>query len=196
MDLIEDPDLADAIIEIPFGYHLTAAERLTRLGVDLIWLGDDLGSQTGMLFAPSTWRRFFKPRMAELIARIKAINPDLKVAYHTDGDAREVVGELVEIGIDVLNPIQPCMEPARLKRDYGDRLCFWGSIDQQHTLPFGSPEDIRAEVLERLTTIGRGGGLILAPTHHLQLDTPLENFWAMVDAIRDTSYASLRTGRE
>jgi len=193
MDLIEDPDLADAIIEIPFRYHLAAAERLTRMGVDLIWLGDDLGSQKGMIFAPSTWRRFFKPRMAELVARIKGINPDLKVAYHTDGDAREVVGELIEIGIDVLNPIQPCMEPALLKRDYGDRLCFWGSIDQQHTLPFGSPEDIRAEVLERLTTIGRGGGLILAPTHHLQLDTPLGNFWAMVDTIRDTSYASLRT---
>jgi uroporphyrinogen-III decarboxylase len=69
---------------------------------------------------------------------------------------------------------------------YGDRLCFWGTIDEQHTLPFGTPEGVRAEVRERLRTVGRDGGLIIAPTHHIQLDTPLENFWAMVDAIQET----------
>jgi uroporphyrinogen decarboxylase len=193
MDFLEDPDLADAILEIPFRYHLAAAERLVRMGVDMVWTGDDIGSQKGMLFAPATWRRFFKPRMAEFIARLKAIDPAVKVAYHTDGDVGEVIPELIEIGIDVLNPVQPaCMDPAELKRDYGDRLLFWGSIDEQHTLPFGSPDDVRAEIRRRLTTIGRGGGLILGPTHHVQLDTPLDNFWAMVDTIRDTSYASLR----
>ena len=193
MDFPADPDLADAILEIPYRYHLAAAERLVKMGVDLIWTGDDIGSQRGMLFSPVTWRRFFKPRMAEFIARLKAIDPALKVAYLTDGDVSEVLPELVEIGIDVLNPVQPaCMDPAQLKRDYGDRLLFWGSIDEQHTLPFGSPDDVRAEIRRRLTTIGRGGGLILGPTHHVQLDTPLDNFWAMVDTIRDTSYASLR----
>jgi uroporphyrinogen-III decarboxylase len=146
-----------------------------------------------MLFSPQTWRRFFKPRMAELIARLRAINPGIKVAYHTDGDVREVIPELIEVGIDVLNPVQPaCMDPAEIGRLYGDRLCFWGTLDEQHTLPFGSPDDVRREVRERLTTIGRGGGLILAPTHHVQLDTPLENLWAMVETITGTPYASLR----
>jgi uroporphyrinogen-III decarboxylase len=84
------------------------------------------------------------------------------------------------------------MDPAQLKRTYGDRLLFWGSIDEQYTLPFGSPDDVRAEILTRLKTIGRGGGLILGPTHHVQLDTPLENFWAMVETIRGTSYRQLR----
>ena len=110
------------------------------MGVDMLWTGDDIGSQRGMLIAPATWRRFFKPRMAELVSRVKAIKPDLLVAYHTDGDVREVIPDLIEIGIDVLNPVQPaCMDPAELKRDYGDRLLFWGSIDEQGTLPFGSP---------------------------------------------------------
>ncbi len=187
IDMVTDPDLTDAIMEIPFRYHLAAAERLAHLGVDLLWTGDDIGSQRGMLFAPATWRRFLKPRMAELVARVKAINPDLKVAYHTDGDVREVIPELIEIGIDILNPVQPaCMDPAWLKRAYGDRLLFWGSLDEQHTLPFGSPDDVRDEIRLRVDTIGRGGGLILGPTHHVQLDTPLENFWAMVETIRET----------
>jgi uroporphyrinogen decarboxylase len=187
MDLVVNPELADRILEIPFRYHLAAAERLTAMGIDMLWTGDDVGMQTGMLIAPRLWRRFLKPRMAELIARVKAINPGLKVAYHTDGDVRAIIPELIEIGVDVLNPVQPaCMDPAELAREYGDRLCFWGTIDEQRTLPFGSPAEVRAEVLERLATVGRRGGLILGPTHHVQLDTPLENFWAMVDTIRET----------
>jgi len=83
------------------------------------------------------------------------------------------------------------MDPAEVKRQFGDRLCFWGSIDEQHTLPYGSPDDVRAEVLRRLRTLGKGGGLIIGPTHHVQLDTPLENFWAMVHTIRETAYRDL-----
>jgi uroporphyrinogen decarboxylase len=192
MDLVTDPDLVERLLDIPFRFHLAAAERLVRLGVDMIWTGDDIGMQTGMVMSPATWRRFFKPRMAEMYARLKAINPALKIAYHTDGNVRAVIPELIEIGLDVLNPIQPaCMDPAELKRLYGDRLCFWGSIDEQHTLPFGSPDDVRREVQLRLRTIGRDGGLILGPTHHVQLDTPLPNFWAMVETIRETRYADL-----
>jgi uroporphyrinogen-III decarboxylase len=80
------------------------------------------------------------------------------------------------------------MDPAELKRDYGDRLLFWGSLDEQKTLPFGTPDDVRAEVRQRVQTIGKGGGLILGPTHHVQLDTPLENFWAMIETVRETRY--------
>ena len=83
------------------------------------------------------------------------------------------------------------MDPTEIGKKYGDKLCFWGTIDEQHTLPFGSPADVRNEVLARLQTIGKDGGLILSPTHHVQLDTPLENFWAMIDTIHNTPYASL-----
>ncbi|MCW5858579.1 MAG: hypothetical protein KIS63_09840, partial [Caldilineales bacterium] len=189
VDMLVDPDLADAILEFPFRYHLAAAKKLVAMGVDMVWTGDDVGSQRGMLISPELWRRFLKPRMAEFIAELKAINPAVKVAYHSDGDIFPIIPELIEIGLDVLNPIQPaCMDPARVKREFGRRLCFWGSIDEQHTLPFGTPAEVRAEVLERLRTLGQGGGLILAPSHHVQLDTPLENFWAMVDTIVNTHY--------
>jgi len=183
-DFVLKPDLVQEILDIPYHYHLTAAKKLTRMGVDMIWTGDDIGAQNAMLISPKMWREFFKPRMANFIAELKAINPQVKVAYHSDGAIQPIIPDLIEIGLDVLNPIQPAsMDPAQLKRDYGDKLCFWGSIDEQHTLPFGSPADVRAEVQTRLETIGKNGGLIIGPTHHVQLDTPMENFWAMVEAV-------------
>jgi uroporphyrinogen decarboxylase len=191
IDLLVDPDLADRILEIPYRYHLAAAEKLARLGVDMIWLGDDIGTQRAMLMAPDTWRRLLKGRMANFIATLKAINPAIKVAYHSDGVITPIIPDLIEIGLDVLNPIQPaCMDPAEIKRQFGDHLCFWGSIDEQHTLPFGSPQEVADEVRTRLRTLGKGGGLILGPTHHVQLDTPMENFWAMVETIKQTPYPS------
>ncbi|MGA2484863.1 MAG: uroporphyrinogen decarboxylase family protein [Roseiarcus sp.] len=184
IDFTEDPRLAETILDIPFRYHLAAAKRLVELGVDMIWTGDDVGMQHGMMISPNAWRRFLKPRMAEFISTLKAINPEVKIAYHSDGNIERIIPELIEIGLDVLNPVQPaCMDPAKLKREYGDKLCFWGCIDEQHTLPFGAPDEVRAQVLERLETVGYDGGLILSPTHHVQLDTPLENFWALVHAI-------------
>ncbi len=191
-DFALNPELAEAILDIPYQYHLTAAKKLTQMGVDMIWIGDDMGAQNSMLISPAMWRRFFKPRMANFISAIKAINPRLKVAYHSDGVILPIIPDLIEIGLDVLNPIQPAsMDPAMLKQRFGDPLCFWGSIDEQYTLPFGSPEDVRQEVLQRLRTIGKGGGLILGPTHHVQLDTPMENFWAMARTICETPYSEI-----
>lgn len=191
MDIASDPGRTEAILEIPYRYHLEAAKRLVHMGVDMLWLGDDVGCQHSMFISPAHWRRYLKPRMAHLIAELKAINPQVKVAYHSDGYIAPIIGDLVEIGLDVLNPIQPAsIDPVWLKREFGDRLCFWGSIDVQHTLPFGTPAQVRAEVLERLRTLGENGGLIIAPTHYVQLDTPLENFWAMINTITQTPYAA------
>jgi uroporphyrinogen decarboxylase len=184
MDFALDPDLAVRIMDIPFQYHLAAAKRLVKMGVDMIWTGDDVGAQQSMIISPDMWRQFFKPRMAQFFAELKAINPDLKIAYHSDGAIQPIIDDLVEIGLDVLNPIQPAsMDPAELKTRYGDKICFWGTIDEQATLPFGSPADVSREVALRLETVGAGGGLIIGPTHHIQLDTPLENLYAMVEAI-------------
>jgi uroporphyrinogen decarboxylase len=191
-DFVLNPDLAEHILEIPYRYHLTAAKKLVEMGVDMIWIGDDVGAQSRMLISPRHWRQYLKPRMANFIAELKSINPQVKVAYHSDGYIYPIISELIEIGLDVLNPIQPAsMDPARLKKEFGDKLCFWGSIDEQHTLPFGSPEDVKAEVRNRLKTIGKNGGLIIAPTHHVQLDTPMENFWAMINTVTQTGYADL-----
>ena len=188
-DFLVNPDLVERILDIPDSYHRTAAKRLVRMGADMIWTGDDMGGQNAMVISPEMWRRFFKPRMARFISECKTINPAVKIAYHSDGRIFEIIPDLIEIGLDVLNPIQPAsMDPSEVKKRYGDELCFWGSIDEQHTLPFGTPEDVREEVLQRLRTIGRNGGLIIGPTHHIQLDTPMDNFWALVDTIRNTRY--------
>lgn len=185
MDLVLNPELAERILEIPYRYHLAAAKKLVEMGVDMIWSGDDMGTQHSMYISPQRWRQYFKPRMANFISELKAINPEVKIAYHSDGNIYPIIGELIEIGLDVLNPIQPvCMDPAKVKKDFGKELCFWGTLDEQHTLPFGTPAGVEKEVKERLETIGKDGGLIIGPTHHVQLDTPLENFWTMVNAIK------------
>jgi uroporphyrinogen decarboxylase len=192
MDMAADEGKANRVLEIPFQYHTVVTQKLVRLGVDMIWLGDDVGGQKSMLMSPKMWRKYLKPRLAELIASLRAINPHLKIAYHTDGVVYAIIPELIEIGIDILNPIQPlAMDPVKLKNEYGDRLCFWGSMDIQQTLPFGTPDDVRNEVIARLKTLGKGGGLIIGPTHNVQLDTPLENFSAMVNTIRESAYSSL-----
>jgi uroporphyrinogen decarboxylase len=184
MDLVISPDIANRILDIPFYYHLTAAKKLVQMGVDMIWIGDDVGAQETMIISPSQWREIFKPRMALFIRTLKDINPEVKVAYHCDGNIYSIIPDLIEIGLDVLNPVQPaCMDPARIKNEFGDKLCFWGTLDEQYTLPFGSAQDVKEEVELRLKTIGKNGGLIIGPTHHVQLDTPMENFWAMVDTV-------------
>ena len=144
MDFSEDPELADTILDIPYRYHLEAAKHLVDLGVDMIWTGDDVGTQTGLLISPGTWRRFFKPRMAEFISTLKQMNPHLKVAYHSDGNIERIIPELIEIGVrraesDPAGLHGPCAIETAC---YGDRLCFWGTIDEQRTLPFGTPDQV------------------------------------------------------
>lgn len=185
LDFALNPDIVNALFELTMNYHLTIARNLVIKGVDMIWIGDDVGAQNRMLISPDTWRKYFKGKMAYFISELKAINPDVKIAYHSDGYIIPIIPELIEIGIDVLNPIQPgSMNPVEVKKLVGKKLCLWGTIDEQNTLPFADPETVRKEIAERISTVGREGGLILSPTHNVQLDTPLENFHAMVDAIR------------
>lgn len=188
MDMMVAPDRADHIFDLCYQYHRVVLRRLVEMGVDMVWTGDDVGTQRGLMFSLELWRRYLKPRMAELYAELKAINKNIKIAYHSDGSVEPLIPELIEIGLDVLNPVQPaCMDPARLKKLYGDKLSFWGSICEQHTLPYGTPEDVRREVLSRLKNVGYNGGLIIGPTHNVQLDTPMENFWAMMETIQQAT---------
>jgi len=134
LDMALDPDVANHLLDIPYHYHLEAARKLVELGVDMIWTGDDIGSQNEMMISPRMWRKYLKPRMSNFISELKQINPEIKIAYHSDGNIKRIIPELIEIGVDVLNPIQPAsMDPAQIKSEFGDRLCFWGSIDEQHS---------------------------------------------------------------
>lgn len=183
LDFITNEELANKILDIPFRYHLNAGKKLVSLGVDIIWTGDDVGGQNGMLISPKFWRKYLKPRMVKLFFELKKINPDLKIAYHSDGNIYPIIDELVEIGLDILNPVQPkCMDPYYLKKRYGSNLSFWGTIDIQETLPFGTEEDVKNEVKERIKEMAPGGGFIISPTHHVQIDTSIRNFMAFIGA--------------
>jgi uroporphyrinogen decarboxylase len=187
-DLALNPDFAAALLDRVTEIRKVQARRLAQAGVDILRLGDDVSSQTGMLMSPATWRAWFKPRLQAVIDAARSVNPDLLIFYHSDGDCRAIVPELIEIGVDILNPVQPeCMDPAEMKRQYGDRLAFWGTIGTQTTMPFGTPDEVKRVVRERIATVGQGGGLLLAPTHILEPDVPWENVLAFFEAIEETS---------
>jgi uroporphyrinogen-III decarboxylase len=185
-DMLLNKDYANALLDKTLNFNLTASKKLVEMGVEMIWFGDDVGMQTRMLISPEMWREFLKPRYAKLIHEVKSMNPHLFVAYHSDGYIEPIIDELIEIGVDVLNPIQPqCMDPAKIKKRYGKKLSFWGTIDVQQTLPFGTTEDVRQEVELRIKTVGRDGGLILGPAHYVQADVPLENIYAFYKALKE-----------
>jgi uroporphyrinogen-III decarboxylase len=130
-----------------------------------------------MLMSPEMWRFYFKERMATIIREVKEVQPEIVVAYHTDGSNFPILDDLVEIGLDALNPIQPeSMDRATVAEKYEEKLGFFGVIDVQEVLPSGSPEDVAEEFQSARATLGRNGRWICAPTHHVQIDTPMKNF--------------------
>lgn len=175
--------LIDRVKEFSAG----VARRMAELGVDGIWFGDDFGSQTGMMISPRMWRNIFKPRYAELFKEIKAANPDVMIMYHSDGAVAPILQDLVDIGLDVFNPVQPNVpghDPKELKSRLGDRLSFWGAIDQQYLLPRGSKDEIERDVASKIEILGAGGGYLCAPAHIVQADTSMENLETFIAAVK------------
>jgi uroporphyrinogen decarboxylase len=161
------------------------AMQLLHSGVDAIWFGEDLGSQTSTLISPEDWRIRFKPRHRRMIDKLRQVNPDLIVIMHSDGAVSPLIDDFIEIGVDVYNPVQPNVpgsDPQELKDRYGDRICFFGGIDQQSLLPSGDIKKIRAEIKERIAILGKNRGYLLAPAHILQPDVSLETIEAMIQA--------------
>jgi uroporphyrinogen decarboxylase len=189
VDILTEPDLADFLLDRITDIVAGSARRLAEADIDLLILGDDIAMQTGMLMSLEMWREHFKPRLVRVIQAAREVKPDLHVFCHSDGNVWDAIPDLIDAGVDVLNPVQPeCMDPARVKSEFGDRLSFLGTISVQHTMPFGTPEDVRAEVKLRMETVGRNGGLLLAPSHVLQPDTPWENIVAFFEAVKEFGY--------
>lgn len=183
MDMLTEPATAHWLLDRTASFQHHAAVQFARAGVDIVITGDDIAGQKGLLMKLETWRTFLKPRLAATIRAVKEARPDTAFFYHSDGNLEPAIPELIEIGVDILNPIQPeCMDPAAIKRRYGDQLSFWGTVSVQQTMPFGRPEEVRAEVRARIRDVGRGGGLILAPAHVLGPETPWENITAFFEA--------------
>jgi uroporphyrinogen decarboxylase len=178
------PELAVNLLDRITDARLSMARFFAEQDVDVLILGDDVSMQTGMMMSPATWRKWFKGRMAGIITAARAIKPDLPVFYHSDGNPEAIIPDLIEIGVTILNPVQPeCIDPLKVYRQYGDRLALWGCIGTQTTMPFGTPQEVRREVKRLITTVGKDGGLVLGPTHSLEPDVPWENIVALYEAI-------------
>lgn len=185
IDVVANKDIAHYIMDLSVAYHLQLGYRLIERGVDLLWLADDIGGEHTMLISPETFREMIKPKMGYMIGELKKRKAGVKVAFHSDGYIEPVIDDLIDVGVDVLNPIQPeSMNPATVKSRWGRRVALWGTVSTQKTLPFGTPEQIREEVRERIHSCAPGGGLLLAPTHNIQLDVPFQNIQAFYDAIK------------
>jgi len=186
MDFVDNPDLAAAIFDHITDLKCFVARRCAEADVDWLHLGDDVGMQDRLMMSPDTWRKWLKPRLAKVIAAARAVKPEVHVWYHSDGYIEQIIADLIEVGVTILNPVQPeCMDPAKIKRQYGDRLAFWGTIGTQSTMPFGTADDVRVCVKERIETVGYDGGLVIAPTHVLEPEVPWENIVAMFGAVEE-----------
>jgi uroporphyrinogen decarboxylase len=186
-DLILRPELADAILGHIFDFYYAHQRRCFEAGqgrIDLTWIAEDLGSQTGPLMSLEMYRRYLLPNQVKMADLARSF--DIHVMYHTDGAARRFLPDLIDrVGIEVLNPVQwrcPGMDREGLVADFGESIVFHGSIDNQHTLPFGTVEDVVAEVRESIE-IYRDARWICNPCHNIQPNTPTENVVAMYETI-------------
>ncbi len=188
IDTVEQPEFCEAMLDHTLRFWLDWFDAFLReVGdlVDVIMIGDDLAGQTGPLFRPEFYRRVVKPRHRELVQFIKA-RTAAKVWYHTCGACRDYIPDLLDNGIDALNPVQISaagMDPAQLKAEFGNRLVFWGgAIDAQHVLPHADPATVREHVHANLRALKPGGGYVFNNVHNIQAGVPPENVLAMYDA--------------
>lgn len=184
IDMMTDAPEAHALLDRTMRFTIDVAVECVRRGVDWVWLGDDVGTQSGMMVSPRIWRSLLKPRLKEIVGRIRAEKPDMIVAYHSCGSIRPIIGDLAEIGIDVLNPLQPMaadMDNLAIKREFGSALAFMAGIDTQGFLPNATPAQVRDETGRIVETMGEGGGFIFAGSHTIQPDVPWANIEAMLD---------------
>ena len=188
-DLIAAPDFVGAFTDRYADFWVRMTERaLQEVGdlVDLAMFGDDLGTQHGPVMSPALYRRLIKPCHGRMVQAVKRF--DKPVLLHSCGSVAAFIPDLIEVGFDALHPIQVSaqdMDSARLKREFGHDITFWGAIDTQRVLPMGKPEDVRQEVRRRIADLGPGGGYVLGAVHNVQAEVPPENILAMVEAARE-----------
>ncbi|MFA5859714.1 MAG: uroporphyrinogen decarboxylase family protein [Elusimicrobiota bacterium] len=185
VDLIENPELVHYILDKLYGLAYTNTQRIFETipgKVNISYVAEDMGSQEDLMYSPAQIREYFIPWMTKMAKLVH--DAGAYVIHHDDGAVRKIIPDLISLGVDILNPIQwRCrgMEREGLKKDFGANLIFHGGVDNQQTLPFGSVEDVKNEVIDNIRILGAGGGYILAPCHNIQPVTPVENIIAMYE---------------
>lgn len=188
MDLMLEAEYINPLLDKIQFIHTAYGKKMIEMGADVLWCGDDFGSQSSLMMDRGTFLKIFKPRIKEMFAEFRKINPDIKLAWHSCGAVKPLIPDFIEIGLDILNPIQPLaaeMDPQPLKDEFGKGLVFFGGICVQDLLPNGTPGNIKAEVTRRAEILGKNGGYIIAPAHNIQDDTSVENVLALFDAVEN-----------
>lgn len=192
LDLAADEVLAmsivDKMVECKIKFWEMALPQLADV-IDVVSEADDYGTQFSQLISPDMFRRLFKPRIAEVIRCIKRLAPNAKVFFHSDGNVRPIIPDFIEIGVDILNPVQPNaagMDPIGIKKDFGKDLVFWGAgVETQSVLPFGTPQEVKDDVRRNIDALAPGGGYVFNTVHNIQADVPPQNIMAMIEALRN-----------
>ncbi len=184
MGFYDDPEFNDALLDKLTDLRAEMARRYAACHTDILMLGDDVSTQLDMMMSPDLWRKTLKPRLKKVIDAAKEAKPDILILYHGDGNLSRIIPDLIEIGVDVLNPVQPeCVDPFELKKLYGDRLSFWGCLGTQTTLPFGTAEEVADVCRKLIEVVGAGGGLLISPTHVVEPEVPYENVEAFLHTV-------------
>jgi len=188
MDVITEAPYVEPLFDRIMEINIEIGRNLIRLGADIIWAGDDFGTQKGLLMDPDTWRKYFKPRIKHMFEEWRKVNPAIRIAWHTCGSVVPIIGDFIEIGLDMINPLQPLasgMDAENITRLFGRKIHYFGGIDIQDLLPKGPPEKIRSEVHRIASLYGRNSGYLVAPAHNIQDDTPVENIIAFFEAVKE-----------
>ena len=185
-NMMMDDERATVLLDRVTEHSCQRMRYFAEMGTDIVETGDDIGMQFAPMMSMDLWRKWLKPRLAKVLAAGREIKPDLLIFYHSCGYVLPFIDELIEIGVDILNPVQPeCMDFAAVHEKYGDRLSFWSTIGTQSTLPFGKPEDVKAVVERNLRVCGAKGGILIGPTHMVEPEVPWENLVAMKQACEE-----------
>lgn len=186
MDMMSEDETAEFLLDKVTDMAIQNAEYFVKTGADVLYFGDDIGMQFTIMMSEELYCTWLKPRLKKVVDAARAINPDVIIFYHSCGFVEPFIDHLIEVGIDVLNPVQPeCMKFEEIYKKYGDRISFHGTIGTQTTMPFGTPEEVRAEVFKNLDIAGKNGGLLVSPTHLLEPEVPWENIKAYIEACND-----------
>ena len=186
VDLALNSEIVEAIFDKLVNFYLEYNKRIfekSKGKIDIFFMGDDFGTQNGLLMSINMWRKYVKPGFKKFIELSHSYG--IKVMHHTCGAVVELIPEFIDCGLDILQSLQPGakgMDLVRIKKEYGRDLCFQGGIDIQNTMPYGTPKDVKNEVNSRLDVLSPGGGYILCTSHNMQADVPVENALALFEA--------------
>jgi len=184
MDMATDSGFTETLLARIVEFNLKIIDQAVRLPIQMVKFGDDWGQQQGLLMGPKHWRRYIKPGLSRMCQKVK--EKGLFVSIHSCGDIEEIIPDLIEIGVDLYNPFQPeVTDIVRIKKEYGNKLSFWGGLSTQKVLPFGTTEEVKKEVRRLIKEIGAGGGYVLAPAHDTPKDVPLANVLAMIETLQN-----------